>query len=158
MRKIRCVSGYLQRFHRKIKITPTCWIWTASLDKNGYGQFRLNKYEMVKAHRLAWKIRKGNWAVNKCVLHSCDNRKCVNPTHLFLGLPKDNVADMIKKKRQHSGNVFGTDSPKAKLNERKVIYIRKKLHPQKYLAKKFNVSIAAIKHVQMRRSWKWLNG
>jgi hypothetical protein len=82
---------------------PTeCWEWTASTDKNGYGQFKLydegnGKQKVVGAHKLAWKLINGYDIKYSC--HKCDNRKCVRPDHMYDGSPKTNMRDQVSRKR-----------------------------------------------------------
>ena len=87
-----------ERFICKIEKTNTCWIWKAQIYPNGYGAFHIDGKNSL-AHRASWMLHKGQVPKNKIVCHKCDNRKCVNPDHLFLGSYKDNTEDMIKKGR-----------------------------------------------------------
>lgn len=77
-----------------------CWEWTASLARNGYGIVKFNSKTNKMPHRISWIIAYGDIPDNLFVLHSCDNRKCVNPKHLFLGTAKDNTRDMDLKNRR----------------------------------------------------------
>jgi len=85
-----------------------CWEYPKRLDKSGYGIFTrkipgTRKHKINKAHRVAWELAYGAISPGMCVLHKCDNRKCCNIQHLFLGTVADNIADMIKKGRNSSG-------------------------------------------------------
>jgi len=89
-----------KRFWPKVnvRLPEDCWEWQANLAK-GYGVFWFGKIPMM-AHRLSWMMLRGPIPEGMNVLHKCDNRKCVNPNHLFLGTQSDNVQDMFCKGRQ----------------------------------------------------------
>lgn len=93
-----------QRFLAKIEKQPSgCWQWTASTAKGGYGQFNVGGKNW-KAHRLSWILHGGADPEGLCVCHKCDNPRCVNPDHMFLGTHLDNVRDKISKGRcGHTG-------------------------------------------------------
>jgi len=64
----------------------------------GYGEYYIGNYRFERAHRFSYKIYKGKIPKGLCVCHTCDNPKCVNPDHLWLGTVKENNQDCIKKK------------------------------------------------------------
>lgn len=87
-----------ERFWAHVHKTEGCWNWTAAVRGAGYGAFLVNQ-KNYGAHRFSYLLTKGEIPKGLCVLHACDNRRCVNPAHLSLGTNKDNTADMISKGR-----------------------------------------------------------
>ena len=79
----------------KAKIVESgCWEWCRYIDKEGYGRVRFKGSRSIGAHRVAVSIPK-----DLVTLHSCDNRKCINPSHLSHGTQGDNTRDMMLKGR-----------------------------------------------------------
>jgi hypothetical protein len=79
-----------------IKNNNDCWEWKNSLSQDGYGKFKCNK-KTLRAHRVSYFLRYGDLPDNLFVCHKCDNPKCCNPEHLFLGTPKQNIQDASSK-------------------------------------------------------------
>ena len=86
------------RFNQYVKIVGSCYEWQSTIKRDGYGQFWMNG-KSVRAHRAAYELLVGDIPEGKMVLHKCDNRKCVNPDHLYIGTAKDNVRDMHERGR-----------------------------------------------------------
>ncbi len=143
---------YIDRFMKKIN-KKDCWEWMGCVSTGGYGQFVFNG-KMQGAHRVSWQIHKDNIPNGLCVLHKCDNRKCVNPEHLFIGTHKENTNDMMKKDR--GALKYGEKHPYAKLEEKdiKEIFNLSGLLSQREIAKKFNVSQGLIQRILKHKAWK----
>jgi hypothetical protein len=91
----------MRRYWDKVRRGPKCWTWSAAVSSNGYGWFRLVSTEAGRnSHRVAWELTKGPIPGGLHVLHRCDNRRCVRPSHLYLGTNADNVRDKVAKGRQ----------------------------------------------------------
>lgn len=92
-----------ERFEQCFEIMQSeCWEWTDTFAKDGYGRFYING-KTIGAHRASYLIYKGDIVNNLFVLHSCDNPKCVNPEHLWLGTQKMNMDDAKQKGRLNNG-------------------------------------------------------
>lgn len=157
----------VERFLKKTNKTSGCWEWTAFIS-NGYGRFGFGK-KVEYAHRVSWMLFKGAIPAGLYVCHTCDNRRCVNPSHLFLGTAKDNTQDMMKKGRQKFGINYkygyylSPDSPhfarsekhqSAKLKNYQVRSIRKSKLPLLNLALKYDVHVSTISRVKTGISFR----
>ena len=145
-----------QRFWDKVIVLSEdeCWEWAASLTKKGYGSFGWTSGSEY-AHRVSWILHFGNISDDLHVLHSCDNRRCVNPKHLFLGTTQDNSKDMVSKGR----SMTNERNPMSKLKEEDVREIRDILRSpgrpsHRKLAKMFDVSSGTISLISSNHIWK----
>lgn len=131
-----------QRFFAKVQKTATCWLWTACSDRRGYGSFSI-ACRTVRAHRASYLIHYGQIPNKMFVCHTCDTPKCVNPSHLFLGLHQDNMDDMVRKGRSPKTRLYGNRNAKVKLSADDVQTIRKMAAngtPQKVIAAHYKIS------------------
>lgn len=129
-----------------------CWHFEGTLDRDGYGKFRLIPEGL--AHRVMYRLRVGVIPTGVHVLHTCDNPRCCNPSHLFLGSPSVNMQDMWDKKRHR--RLVGENNNHAKLTSAKVTDIRNRYssgETQVSLAKEFNVSQSNISEIVLRKIW-----
>jgi hypothetical protein len=136
-----------ERFFSKVNKTDTCWEWTACLQRDGYGMFKINN-SMKQAHRVSYQLHNGEFDNTLFVCHKCDNRKCVNPEHLFLGTNLDNMIDMCKKGRRN---------PNDKLTNEEVLEIKYLLSIKTkgyIIAEKYNVSTTLISFIKNNKKWK----
>jgi len=148
-----------ERFWTKIQRTDSCWEWTGATDRNGYGVISVptqnKRYQVFrKTHRVAWELAYGAVTGELCVLHHCDNPKCVRPTHLFLGTHSDNAHDKYAKGRQAKG------MQRSSLTDVDVCTIRAKYATggisQQALAVQYNIGREAIGKIVRRDNWKHL--
>jgi len=96
-----------ERFWDKVEIKSEeeCWEWKGFISPKGYGRFKLG-VNMPNAQRVSWMLTHGKIPNKLHVLHSCDNRSCVNPKHLYLGTNADNMRDMAERGRSTKGKIF----------------------------------------------------
>ena len=138
-----------------------CWVWTGNLTSGGYGDIKIgsrtdNTRRSVRAHRLAYELFVGPIPPGMCVCHSCDNRQCVNPSHLFLGTLQDNADDRDRKGRNRPPP-YGESNGQSKLTENDVMEIRAAVGLTNIaLARRFGVGRKAILDVRHNTTWRHL--
>lgn len=140
-----------------------CWDWKGRLDKDGYPILTIRrKNGENKGHRASYLIHKGEIPKQMCVCHTCDNRKCTNPEHLWLGTPLENNDDKVKKKRHGWGygdtpKLKGSKNPFSKLNEKDVKEIKIKLekgYSLTEIANEYGVQKACIHKIKKNITWR----
>lgn len=145
-----------ERFEDKVFYSiDGCWYWTAQMDTNGYGVLGHGGSSCKKAHRVSYELHKGPIPKGMLVCHSCDNPLCVNPDHLWLGTPSDNMRDMAAKGR--SRNSVGSNNPRATLTEDTVREIKAHLKlgiGATELSRRLNISASKIAAIKSGYSWK----
>lgn len=144
------------RFWEKVERSDpaSCWNWTASVDGGGYGQIKIPKQRhQVKAHKLSHLIHYGQSQDGLMVCHTCDNRRCVNPSHLFLGTSSDNLTDMANKKR----HLYGEKNAQHRLTEVQVHEIFDRRAGGKAMAaiaSEFGVGTMTVQRILTGQRWR----
>ena len=140
---------YLTRFQNKIDFSGDCWLWTAGLNRKGYGSFYYDG-TMWTTHRLAYFLANGEIPESPLVIrHKCRSRNCVNPEHLEVGTVADNNRDKTRDGTQNTGEKH----PSAKLTWEQVRQIRGRTETTRVLAKEYGVSHHTIECVLNRKTW-----
>ena len=140
-----------------------CWEWTGCCNNTGYGTVGWLGFRYT-AHRVAaWLVglvdspSAPEYKSDKThVLHSCDNRKCCNPAHFFLGNYADNQKDAYKKVRRAQPK--GSEHANALLNNDQVVAIRSQYASgatQNKLAGEYGVSQTCISRIVLGKTYKW---
>lgn len=153
----------ISRFWRDVQRRGAneCWPWVGQLGKPSrvnmlYGRFAMlsdGKTKSYRSHRFVWMLMRGPIPDGMNVLHRCDNTKCCNPEHLFLGSQHDNIEDMKRKNRQARGE----NNVKAKLTEADVREIRASTETTSALAKRYGVHYTTMVKVRDGRFWSHVN-
>ncbi|MHB1933614.1 MAG: HNH endonuclease [Leptospirillum sp.] len=142
-----------QRLSEKsIRRENGCIEWTGALT-NGYGYLGV-KGKGKRAHVLAYEVYKGPIPPGLFVCHHCDNRKCLNPHHLFLGTPTDNAQDAVKKGRWIRGSRVGSSKLKQSDIE-EIFLLRSQGWTQRAIADKFGVTNGLISMILSGKRWKY---
>lgn len=142
----KCKGQYLSNeniksFYGKCKRNGDCMEWSGALNNDGYGIVRYKGKTML-SHRVSYIIKNGEIREGASVCHKCDNPKCINPDHLFLGSHKENMEDMRRKGRKWS-----------KLTFEDVAKIRSSDKSSSALAKEYSVSDRTIRYARDATHW-----
>lgn len=134
------------------KEVHVCWNWKAFIRPDGYGtiQSSLLKSKNFLAHRLSYLLHYGELPDGLLVLHKCDNRKCVNPNHLYLGTDADNERDMVIRDRMKGVVKVKIVKKIAKMIEQEI--------SNKAIAKELGVSIKLVSRIKRGSNWSIITG
>lgn len=152
--EIRNYPNIKERFLRKIeKQENGCWLTTSKpILNSGYAQFSYGKYGKITAHRLSYVLFNGDIKDGLKVCHSCDNKRCVNPGHLWLGTQKQNLQDMKQKGRSHKSKL---------LSDNDINDIKQKLkegHLHKNIAADFGICRAYVTQISLGKRLVTIEG
>lgn len=144
------------RISKRVSLTPEgCWQWNGSGNSNGYG-IMTHKGKSRSAHRVSFEVFNGPIPEGLHVLHTCDNRGCVNPQHLLVGTAKENRADCKNKGRLNA--LCGSENGFAKLTEADVWEIRTSSLGPRALGEKFGLHEGSICSIRAGKTWKHVGG
>lgn len=136
-----------------------CWDFTGGINSTGRGIFYY-KGKSIHAHRMSWIFAYGNIPKGMLICHHCDNGKCVNPKHLFIGTQLDNIRDMEAKGR--ATHLRGDKDPKSKLNSKEVLEIVRLYKTGRVsqfdLGKMFGVSRSSVLSILRGDNWRETTG
>jgi hypothetical protein len=148
---------YESKFWRKVNKTDECWLWTASVDHDGYGQFHAGK--QTRAHRFSFQLAYGWLPERGVIMHKCDTPRCVRPDHLVAGTHEDNVRDKIAKGRLRVPH--GADHWSRRLSLEQIKAARSSwesgMFTQARLAEEYGVSAATINRAIRQLAWEERN-
>lgn len=146
-------TGSIKAFWSKvIKLGYACWDWTGDVSKTGYAEISYAGRK-IRANRFSYVLHTGEQPDEKSVCHSCDNRLCTNPLHLFVGTIADNTKDRDEKNRQQQG----VEHYKARLTPSDVRSIRASELTDEQLAVEYNTGATHIRKIRDRTFWKSVN-
>lgn len=136
-----------------------CVEWNRHIGTSGYGMIWFDKHS-ERTHRASWIAKHGPIPDGMHVLHKCDNRKCINTDHLFLGTNADNVADKVSKQRQsRDGAPKGSGNGNTNLTEDDVLMIKhyiKRGDTYRAISMLYDVTVGTICNIKKGRSWSHL--
>lgn len=146
------ITPVADRFWAAVQKSNGCWSWTGKRRQDGYGEMQVGK-RTVKAHRLSFELANGAIPTGSEICHTCDNPRCVNPAHLFVGTHTENMRDMANKGRHRPSGVRGERHGAAKLSQREVTAIRLDARAQVRIAADYGISQSLVSQIKRGKVW-----
>lgn len=122
----------------------SCWVYPGRRDRGGYAKYSKSD----RAHRVAYTVMHGD-PLDKMVCHTCDNRPCANPFHLYAGTAADNMRDKLER----TFNGRGEQNPSAKLTTEQVLAIRIDARPQTVIAAEYGIRQTTVSEIKNGHLW-----
>ena len=149
----------MMRFWSKVDVRgpDECWEWQASINTSGYGRFKLVSHQMVTASRVALIGNSQTEPEGLHVLHTCDNRRCCNPNHLYFGTVAQNNQDKVDRGRATTGNQVCEHNGAAKLTEEQVVQIVERFRRgmnNKQIASDLPVTHQMVSKIRRGHMWR----
>lgn len=149
---IRLLNSY------EVDDSTMCWVWTGAKYKNGYGWIKsFNKN--VSAHRLSHELHNGPIPDGMEVLHSCDNKACINPDHLRVGTHAENMMEAAKRGRMRAGpshHMFGKKNPRP-MQANRVMVLGVVFDSQKEAERHFGLGSGTVRYwIKNKPEKAWL--
>jgi len=142
-----------ERFFRYVRKTRKCWNWIGPMNHGGYGRLSNGrKGGRILAHRYSWEFHKGKIPKEMYVCHHCDNPKCVNPKHLYVGNQSQNMEDAAQRKRMPRGSSHHNARLTIKDIER-IYALRKQGKKQHEIATQFGVTNSHVCLILQGKHW-----
>lgn len=154
----------MERFWAKaLEADNGCLEWTLCRNSNGYGSLNF-RGKWAQAHRVAYILAYGEIPIGMCVLHSCDNRLCIRPSHLRLGTQSENLLECVSKKRDKQStkpnNARGEHNGQSKLSVGDVQEIKRRRtlgETYEAISRSYAVTSVLISRICRGKAWKWVN-
>lgn len=156
--------GDAERFWEKVdrRDADDCWPWLGTKSNNGYGTFSVGSRlsgdaRNVSPHRYVCELVGRTFGPGQHALHHCDNKQCVNPSHIYVGTQADNARDFLERGTRKVPDQRGEKNPRAKLSASEATEIRRSSESLRSLSARFGVSKTHVSWIKHWKSWGHLN-